>query len=395
MSLASDVHEYSKQMIQKRIDYDIVKARVLEERRFDIAYSESYSMHDARRAVQSGYPVLVFMKAGPQLIIGESEKSLLLKGVMKSAFYSDTKLNDSWTGKAIVFMDHGEEPVPVPSPEDDAVIFRPELDTWKVGHEMKEDTKAKLRRMSLLPSNLLPETPVVVIFKEPSSKDLQCKNRGYQAGATAYILDPVDPLTVVLHEIGHFYYKRLTDFERKRFDELRKELGNKPPVIFDSKWSMKNGEELFCTLYLWYLKSKLVHPGYRKILGVEYAPGLEALEEVFRRVDNSEDELKIWKENERRVSMYLDRLIGKAVKMKAGGRILKAKELPVAKKPGVVSIPRTVCRHIRETKANDFVEVTEGLLKGQKFALKKDGSIDYNYMQKHSTSMLRKRKTGG
>jgi len=400
MGLTSEVLEAVRRTIKERESYDLVKANQLNSEEFEIAYSDSYSIREAREAVQEGWPMLAFLKAGPQLVIGESKECLAFKGAGDEAplLVADTELAKSqWTGKGIIFLGRRNQIQSTVSPENEMVIFRPELDTWTSGLENKDHAKRCLMRLGTLPPNILPAHPVICIFKEADEKEKKENVRGFQAGASMYILDKGDTLPPCFHELGHFYWRtRLTEYEREYIKSLYDKIDKKnPPVIFGSNWSLKNPEEMFCTVYMWYMLSLLVHPGYRKIIKVEYPQGIDLIERVTGRIDTIEDEVNRYQHGERSLNSYIDRLMGKALAVKAGNTLIKADKLPL-KPPEANSIPIDYREILGATKDREWVRITKGLLKGRVIVLQ-DGIPDFEYMQNHKVfwRVPGRRKTGG
>ncbi len=413
----------AKELIQYD-GYDLSELRGTFKRSgYDVAFGHTYSIQEIRKAIQDNQ--VAFVKVGNSLssqticVVGENEDSLV--AFRKGELYEveDKALLKAWTGEAVIVLGRpegqSEQASPgtirkayaalpmekessgaqVEAPVDDFVIFAPERDNWKPELEgVKQKGKRGITRVKFLDCCELPTHPVIVVFREATDKIKKEGIRAANNGVEVQLYDPSDPLAQFLHELGHVYWNtRMIDQERKLFQDFQKTLKKETlPAIFQSNWGWHNGEEVFCTLYMWYGQGQLCHGGYNKILEQQCPEGSKMLSGVFSRVRRALDsevdtktykaEVKrLWSESERSVSIWLNNLLDKPSLALVKGKGLLKSRIPAKDiLPYDFPVDDVANTFLGEHKGRTWLMVDEGLLKGKVIVLKA-GALDIKYMK--------------
>lgn len=389
-------------------NYDLNNISNILQNDYDIAQGRTYSISEIRKAVSQYQPAFVRVGKGltgqTLFIVGESTNILVAHKGNELFELSDKELKKSWTGEAVIILDKKNEiirksiviednPDEPKKVSHEFVIFPSERDTWKLDHsDRKRISKEQIQRINDLDLYYLPAHPVIILFCTPSEKILKDGIRAANNGVEIQIYDPTDPFTEFLHELGHIYWNtRLSPEEKMVFSDLQKNLPKEKPAIFIADWDSENGEEVFSTVYLWYMKGASLHNGYWKILEQQYPEGMEAIVKIFVRVKSSiATEIttkakklsveKIWRENEKDISIWLNNLAGTPSRNYVKGKgILKSflPSPPILSYEFPVSIPHKV---IGGYQGRDWVYIESGILQGKIIVLKA-GCLDVNYMQ--------------
>jgi len=198
---------------------------------YDIAYGDTYSIREIRKACQDRQPAFVKLKEKTFLVVGENPDSLILHNGQKMFNMPDIRLLKSWTGEAVIVQ--GEKPV---KPQRDCnsqfVIFTPERDLWPdEWQDIKLRTNKILSRLEL-GACWLPPHPVIVTYKQPAEDDIKDFKRAKIHGAEICIYDPLDPVSAFLHEVGHLFWDtQLLDSEKEEIAKL-----SVPYSLINSVW---------------------------------------------------------------------------------------------------------------------------------------------------------------
>lgn len=374
-----------------RADLSVVSNEL--ERTYSIRKGE-YTVEELRTALMDGFPVLAFTKARrPLYLVGEDRNYFVVQ--KPSGEYKEIPnavMAKAYTGEAII-IDGVADGIPEQAGEFEAekpeiFLWASEQDSWPEEFGPKKvETKAYLSRLrdSVPCPCEIPPHPMIVVFKKKSAEDEQEKNRGYLEGVTAQICDTEDPLTVILHELGHVYYKtRLTEEEKKACDDLQEKIKgmNDKPAVFVGKWAIKDGKEVFCTLYLWWMKGRLFGPGYTKIMSEQCPDGTELLEKIFGRVRDKMLAEAAWEKAEKRIDLWLQNVQNNGMALSIGGHMFKAR-LPI-NSPDALEIGvshETLAAH--KGSGRKWARITDGLMKGRIVILKND-RLDIDYMSERS-----------
>ena len=177
----------------------------------------------------------------------------------------------------------------------------------------------------------LPQHSAIVNFLNPSPQQKKEKIVSCLDGVNINIYSQENYIDNCIHEIGHLFWRNnLTYKEKQQFKNYYKYL--KPSAIYEYEWEKANEEEMFCTIYKWYLKSILINKSFYNILEYEETGGLKLLQEVFDRIVKNKITNDIWTLNESLVTNYLnpkfDKTTGKRIVKKGLFDEIKDMELP-------------------------------------------------------------------
>jgi hypothetical protein len=196
-----------------------------------------------------------------------------------------------------------------------------------------------------------------------------------------------------LHELGHVYWNTQVDkSEKKGFTKLLNKIDKKNlPGIFLAKWDTTHPEELFATVYYWYLRGLLTNAGYLKILKQQYSEGAALMSKVFDRVKNAiqtnvalkaqkefiESE---WKDNELNVLRWINKLSGVPTLTSVKGKGLFKAHIP-AKEPKPLYIPESFEYEIvTDLGERKWILVKAGVLKDRILVIKND-KLDIRFVK--------------
>lgn len=357
--------------VPHRVLADVVKAH------YACSYGDGYIITDIRKAVQNRKYVFAKTQNGTNLlVVGENPGSLIVDDGNGITEIPEEKLIQILTGDVIIVEDGHKET------GNSLVIFTPERDNWR-NIAQKEKTIDYIEDLRIGEA-YLPPTPVIVSFREPEEEQKQKKIRAEVAGVEIILYDDSDPLTEFFHELGHIYWRDvLTPEEKERFALYHQALrpDNIPP-IYTSRWSFSDPEEAFCTIYLWFMKGKLLSRGYLQILKYHDKEGYDLLMCVIDRVEE-----ELYRKNEfSRQAAEIAYSIEKArykryyIKGEKGnsdsGRVMKAyfKARQVRTK-----IPETAIRKVvKEENDLRYVLLDSPLLRGRIIPITPKNTIAYS-----------------
>ena len=358
-----------------------------------------YSPAEIREAIRDGYPVVaVFRGSGPRVLIGENSQSLLYKAEEGFREIADDAMRDAgYIGVSYVVTGVPDgaalDEEKAPAAADGAVpvghsvlLYAPERDNWdSIYNDRKKYARERLLALQKCPRATLPTHPLIVLFRMADAKEREDHVQGFTLGAEATICDHDDPVTVILHELGHLYWStRLRDMPdaRQELEELwgrySKMEKDQRPAIFVTDWSLKTSEEMFCTLYLWYCKGAVLSAGYRDILAAQCPEGLALLCSIFERVEAGYRVTEEWEEAETATARWAAAKAGVSLPV-AGGRRVKMPPPALLKAMRFPStVPHTL---VGEQDDRRWVKLESGPGKGLLLVLKAD-RIDVDYMTK-------------
>lgn len=128
----------------------------------------------------------------------------------------------------------------------------------------------------------LPPHSAVFNFVKPTKKQIDEKIVSMLEGININVYSRDNYFDNILHEIGHLFFRTcLNHDEKKSFKKLFEYL--KPSAIYEYQWERTDEEEVFCTIYKFFMKSLLLNRSFYNILAYEEPEGLKLLEKVFER----------------------------------------------------------------------------------------------------------------
>lgn len=324
------------------------------------AKRKNLKLYELKKNIQKGNPCVISLNKANYTIVGENPDSVIIYTEDGATEIEDNKILQQWDGETVII--EGEKEI------EPLVIFTPEQDNWR-------DILARNKTIDIVKNITigeawLPECPVILTFKEPGEKEQREKIRAQLQGVTITLFDTEDPLLEFFHEVGHIYWRdELTEAEKRHFDNMVTFADPKNPLL-SSRWAVTNGEELFCTLYVWYAKGQLISSGYERILQYHAPEWYEALQTIFDRVAETRMQKKRWKEEEKKIAEYLDKAI-KYVYVNKNGTMIKAR-IACTEQLNNVYFPTFVPHSVVYSgKKIDYVIVKSGRLKGKMLAIDK------------------------
>jgi 5'(3')-deoxyribonucleotidase len=151
----------------------------------------------------------------------------------------------------------------------------------------------------------LPPHSAVFNFIKPTEKEIKSRVVSMLSGITINVYSRDNYVDNCIHEVGHLFWRDCLKYkERKAFGELYKNL--KPSAIYEYEWERSNEEEVFCTIYKWYLKSLLINRSFMNILEFEESAGLNLLQAVFDRIARDKMISDLWEIQKDDIYAYLN-----------------------------------------------------------------------------------------
>ncbi|MFX0132951.1 MAG: hypothetical protein ACFFDN_04825, partial [Candidatus Hodarchaeota archaeon] len=341
---------------KKNIDYsNLEKAKNILEKNYDVSYGR-YEPGELKKIINNGSPFVI----ENNLIIGFDPAD------SKKFINSDKEaINIERMVKAIVVEDEIE---PVEDTPSDLFVIINKMD-WENDPVEFMEIFGDLRVGAIF----LPPHSAIFNFLQPTPEQVENKIVSMLEGVNINIYDKTNYIDNAIHEMGHLYYRdRLTAQERKAFDSFYNRL--KPSAIYEFMWEKSTPEEVFCTIYKWYLKSILINKSFYNILEFEEPEGLDLLQKIFDRVSQDQKISGIWEMNKAAVFDYLNPVFDKTT-MKY---LRKAGSLEITK---TTDIPREYL--------NDLVSYVDGIefIQLEKTVVPvKDNRIDIDNLSKARTS---------
>lgn len=301
--------EQIQKLINRKIDFhDMTKARHILNKSYLIESGKMES-HDIKISLQKGSPVII----NSHMIIGydplnkafiDSNNELLqiqrpVEGITVQQELMDTRPNFAILGRV--------------EWSSDIYDFNNIIGSLKIGEIF------------------LPKHSAVFNFLNHTDETRTDKILSVLDGININIYDPENYVDNTLHEMGHLFWRTCLSFdERLQFEELFKYL--RPSAIYEYSWERSDAEEVFCTIYKWYLKSILLNKSFLSILTHEEPEGYRLLNQVFERVAKSRMIDDIWELSKKEINDYLfpkiDKSTGIAFRKKGALEALRDIELP-------------------------------------------------------------------
>jgi len=177
----------------------------------------------------------------------------------------------------------------------------------------------------------LPKHSAIFNFLNPTEKTKKEKIQSVLNGVQVIVYERENYVDNCFHEIGHLFWRTCTRFEEKmQFKELFKHL--RTSCIYEYEWERSTEEEVFCTIYKWYMKSVLINKSFYNILEYEESYGLKLLQSVFDRIAKERIIDDIWEMSKEDVIEYLnpplDKTTGKYIRKSGMFDKIKDIELP-------------------------------------------------------------------
>lgn len=371
--------------------FDLVKPK-LENDGYEIAYGSTYSIKEVRKSIMDGYPVFTKVRNKVMLVVGENPEGLIVQSANKKFEISDKELRKSWTGNVVIVLNKKKDLLKAhmameqgPLVRSEMVIYESDKDKWSEDlQQIKQDARNSISaKIQKIPTACLPNYPVIVVFSNPKGKEQQGA-WAYSKGFYIYLLKPDDIIKNFFHELGHIIWKKgMSDTDKKPFKQLFSNIDKKnAPSVFTNDWWLKNVEEMFCAIYMWWSCGFATNKGYHRILEGEFSAGYDALVNLFKRRKDEYETRSNWDDQEKKIHAVMLSLMVKAktVMIKGRKRILKKAYLS----PGIIRLPIELIQGklLAEQNGNQWVLAQTGMLKGKVLVLT-DGYVNFDLMKIH------------
>ena len=357
-----------KNLLTFKGDLDLIKSELME-KNYDIAWGE-YSIPEIRKAIMTEQPAFLEISGQPVLAIGENEDSIIFNHNNKIYEMLDNELENQYSGNAVIVQRHNDY-------EGDLIIFTPERDTWLPEWEEQKQKAINILKKLTIGKCYLPSHPIIITFKKPSEFEIKNVIRAMAKGVEITIYDPSDPVSEILHELGHiFWNNKLTEKERQSFFDYKKSYkkNDEIPSIYTSEYYFKTGEEIFATIYMYYVKAKVINPGYLEILEQKEKQGFSLFKSIIDRLIEESFIKENWSKNELILKQFLK---GKRYKIKGQNKIIKT-EINLDKN---IFFDRAIDHTVLyKGQDREWIRIEEGCLKGEAIVLK-DEIADLNFMK--------------
>lgn len=296
-------------LIQRKIDFnDMEKAKKILSKNYVISQGKMEAA-DVKIALNRGNPLAI----RGHLIIAYEPLKKAFEDIDGNFFQIERPV------EAVEIKEELED-----NRHDFAIIGKME---WNAGIDEFGITIGNLKQGEIF----LPKHPAIFNFLNPDEDTKKKKIQSVLNGVQINVYERENYVDNCLHEIGHLFYRTCTSFEEKmRFKEHFKYL--KPSALFEYDWEKSSDEEVFCTIYKWYMKSVLLNQSFYNILEYEDREGLNLLQCVFDRIAKSRIIDDIWELSKDEVLEYLqpkfDKTTGKFIRRKDLFDKVKDIELP-------------------------------------------------------------------
>jgi GNAT superfamily N-acetyltransferase len=256
------------------------------EKKYLISYGK-YSEHELKKALDEKKPVIIknhfligYEKKG---FIDFKEKSIPIERMVKAVIVEGIK-------------ESVEEERSVPS--DPFVIIG--KNEWSDINDFKA-VIGTLRVGEMF----LPPHSAIFNFLTPSEEQKKKKIVSMLDGVNINLYEKEKCVDNAIHEIGHLFWRDCLNLEEKKeFKKLFQTL--KPSALYEYEWERETEEEVFCTVYKWYVKSLLINKAFFNILEHEEPEGMALLQGVLSRVRREKETEDVWQLSQKDIYEYLN-----------------------------------------------------------------------------------------
>jgi hypothetical protein len=269
--------------ISGKINYeDLEKAQSVLEKEYEISYGK-YDEHELIKALEEKKPILI----KNHFLIGYENKKFI--------DINENEIPIERMVKAIIIEDVKESPV---------VDNR---DTFMIlgKNEWEDISSFNIIRKLKVGEIFLPPHSAIFNFLQPTGEIKRQKIVSCLDGVHINIYEIENSVDNAIHEIGHLFWRDcLSVDEKESFTDLFNKL--KPSAIYEYEWERITEEEVFCTIYKWYVKSLLMNDAFYNILAHEEPRGLKLFQNVLTRISKDKQITDIWNLNRDEILDYLN-----------------------------------------------------------------------------------------
>jgi len=255
---------------------NLEKAKKILEKDYEISYGK-YDNIELKKAIENQSPFFI----DNHLIIGFNEDGTFIND-------NNEKIPIERMVKAIIVEDEAKYESSIEIANNDEITDNRDQFIIIDKNEWEEVNQfnAVLGKLKV-GETFLPPHSLVFNFISPTEEQKKEKIVSMVTGANVDIYEKNNYVDNCIHEIGHVYWRtRLNNKERKEFKKIWKQITSM--ALYAYEWEKKDEEEMFCTIYKWYIKSLLLNSSFYNILEFEEPKGLELFKSVLNRISNEE-----------------------------------------------------------------------------------------------------------
>jgi hypothetical protein len=174
----------------------------------------------------------------------------------------------------------------------------------------------------------LPPHSAIVNFLNPTDDMKKKKIVSMLDGVNINVYSEDNYVDNIIHEIGHLFWRDCLNYEEKKaFENFFKVL--KPSAIYQYEWERETAEEVFCTIYKWYVKSLLLNKAFLNILEFEEPRGLDLFQKVLDRIAKDRLVEDVWNLSKKDVFDYINPVFDKTMNkfMRKAGALDRIKDI--------------------------------------------------------------------
>lgn len=293
---------------KKNIDVEnLEKAKKTLEKNYEISYGR-YEPEELKKAITEESPFFIennFITGfhpGTNIFYNDNDEKVPIERMVKAVIVEDT----------IEDLPEKEEHEEIADNRDPFVIM---------GRNEWEGPLSDFSAI-IMPLNVgevfLPPHSAIFNFMKQSDEQKKEKIVSMLDGVNINIYSSENYIDNAIHEIGHLFWRDCLNYEEKKaFDNHFKNL--RPSALYEYEWERSDAEEVFCTIYKWYVKSILISKAFYNILEFEDSRALDLIQNVFKRISNDKITSDTWDLSKNDVMAYLNPPIDRAT----GNRIMK------------------------------------------------------------------------
>ena len=200
----------------------------------------------------------------------------------------------------------------------------------------------------------LPPHSAIFNFLKPTEKETKEKIVSSLMGVNINIYSRDNYIDNALHEIGHLFWRDCLKLEeKKKFEKHFETL--QPSAIYEYDWEKSDVEEMFVTIYKWYVKSFLINKSFMNILKHEEPKGLELIQDVMTRISKDKMVDEIWDMQQFNINSYL--------KPRVDGRGRRIMKQGLREKVESIEIPDRILNDVNKFEnGRMFVNLNKGIV---------------------------------
>lgn len=265
---------------KKNIDLEnLEKAKNILEKDYEISYG-NFSPNELKKALKNETPFfikdnfIIGFEPGQNIFYSANNEKISIDRMIKAVLVEDERIENApkiqeAAKETIIEMIEAIERDPF------VIIGKNQWDRPLDGFHVINDLQVG--------EIFLPPHSAVFNFLKPTEEQIKKKIVSMLDGININVYSYDNYIDNCFHEIGHLFWRDCVIYEEKKeFEQYFKNL--KPAAIYEYEWERSAPEEMFCTIYKWYLKSILLNKSFYNILEYEEPKGLELLQSVIDRI---------------------------------------------------------------------------------------------------------------